>query len=78
MKTVTNWNDVAIDTPILVRDYKDQEWIREHFAEYTDGKIYAWADGKTSYTADGYVLDWNYAKLAKINNDKKKKKGSRK
>lgn len=65
MKKVTNWNKVAIDTPILVRDYKDQEWTKEHFAEYSDGKIYAWADGKTSYTADGYVLDWNFAKLAK-------------
>ena len=59
----TDWSKVEVDTPILVRDGEDEEWIKQHFAE-CDGKVVcAWRAGKTSWTED-CVMGWNYAKLA--------------
>lgn len=58
-----DWSKVEVDTPILVRDGEDEEWIKQHFAE-CDGKVVcAWRAGKTSWTED-CVMGWNYAKLA--------------
>ena len=59
----TDWSKVAVDTPILVRDYESQEWERRYFAEYKHGDVYTWDVGRTSWSADG-VTTWNYAKLA--------------
>lgn len=58
-----DWNNVEVDTPILVRDYKGQEWARKYFAKYENKTIYAWDSGRTSWTGDG-VTEWKYAKLA--------------
>ena len=60
-----DWNNVEIDTPILVRDYESQEWEARHFAKYEDGVIYTWDGGSTSWTSKGNVTEWKYAKLAK-------------
>ena len=62
-----DWNNVKVDTPILVRDSENQEWIRRHFAKYKNGSVYTWCEGLTSWTAsDDYdVTWWKYAKLAK-------------
>lgn len=58
-----DWSKVEVDTPILVRDGEDEEWIKQHFAE-CDGKVVcAWRAGKTSWTED-CVMGWKYAKLA--------------
>ena len=59
-----DWNKVAVDTPILVRDYESQEWEARHFAKYEDGVIYAWGGGSTSWTSKGAATEWEYAKLA--------------
>lgn len=53
-----------VDTPILVRDFIYDEWKKRYFAKYEDGNIYAWSDGKTSWTAEGNMTEWEYAKLA--------------
>ena len=58
-----DWSKVEVDTPILVRDYEGQEWVRRYFAEYKCGTVYAWDVGRTSWTGDG-VTGWVYAKLA--------------
>lgn len=58
-----DWSKVKIDTPIYVKAYWDDEWIPRYFAEYLDGEIYAWNDGKTSFTTTA-GMSWNYAKLA--------------
>ena len=58
-----DWNNVEVDTPILVRDYEGQEWARKYFAKYENETIYAWDSGRTSWTGDG-VTEWRYAKLA--------------
>lgn len=61
-----DWSKVKVDTPILVRDYESGKWIKRYFAKFVDGKVYAWGDGATSWTADGEcdVTSWNHAKLA--------------
>ena len=58
-----DWSKVAVDTPILVRDYESQQWARRYFAKYENGIIYTWDVGRTSWSADG-VTTWNFAKLA--------------
>lgn len=60
-----NWSKVPVDTPIWVRDDKDDEWEPQHFAKYEGGFIHTWYDGMTSWTANGYTVGWKYAKLAK-------------
>ena len=59
-----DWSKVKVDTPILVRDSEDEEWLKKHFAKYEDGVIYAWNSGRTSWTAREKSYQWNYAKLA--------------
>ena len=58
-----DWSQVEVNTPILVRDSKNTEWVKKHFAKVENGIVYAWNNGKTSWTTEGMV-DWNYAKLA--------------
>ena len=59
----TDWSKVAVDTPILVRQTKDGEWLRRHFAKYEDGIVYTWKDSHTSWTED-CMTGWDYGKLA--------------
>ena len=60
-----DWNKVEVDTPILVRDSENTEWLKKHFAKYEDGIVYVWNLGRTSWTAphDKSVSAWQYAKL---------------
>ena len=62
----TDWSKVEVDTPILVRTVEGAEWFKRHFAQYEDGRVFVWNNGKTSWTApdDELMTDWNYAKLA--------------
>ena len=60
-----NWEDVPVDTKVLVKDEEDCcVYTRRYFAEYKDGYIYTWADGKTSFTTKSKTK-WNYGKLYK-------------
>lgn len=61
----TDWSKVEVDTPILVRDSENTEWLKKHFAKYEDGIVYVWNLGRTSWTAphDKSVSAWRYAKL---------------
>ncbi|MFW5669571.1 MAG: hypothetical protein ACOCM4_10050 [Acetivibrio ethanolgignens] len=63
-KPEVDWDNIAVDTPILVRESKDREWKRRYFAKYKDGIIFAWIGGNTSWTALGDIAKWKYAKLA--------------
>lgn len=60
-----DWSKVPINTKVLVRDKKDEEWNRKYFAKYKDGRVYTWTWGKTCFDDDGNedVIDWEYAKL---------------
>lgn len=60
-----DWSKVAVDTPILVRDSDNENWLKRHFAKYEDGKVHAWAGGNTSWTeSEQRTWAWRYAKLA--------------
>lgn len=39
---------VEVDTPIWVQSHGS--WIRRHFAYVKEGRVYAWIEGKTSFT----------------------------
>ena len=58
-----DWNQVEIDTPILVRDCEDDRWIKRYFAKYENEIIYAWNSGATSWSTS-HITGWKYAKLA--------------
>lgn len=58
-----DWSKIKVDTPILVRDNKDNKWLKRYFAKYEDGLVYAWLGENTSYDACG-AAKWKYAKLA--------------
>ena len=45
------WNEVKVDTKILVRDSKKDEWIKRHFAKYENGAVFYYPFGMTSYTS---------------------------
>lgn len=64
-----DWSKVAVDTPILVRDDECKNWLKRYFAKYEDGKLYAFNDGKTSWSSNGEFLNWEYAKLAEVDNE---------
>jgi len=58
-----DWSKVAVDTPILVRDNASLEWTKRYFAKYENGSVFAWHDGATSWSSDGYTTAWVLAKL---------------
>lgn len=65
---VVDWSKVKVDTPILVKDDCDDKWEKAYFAKYEDEMIYAWSNGRTSFSArnkdDTFI--WDRAKLAKV------------
>ena len=71
----TDWSQVAVDTPILVRDSEDKLWERRYFARYSNYKVWAWCDGLTSWSVKDktYMSSWNYAKLAEGSRNEQKK-----
>ena len=63
---IIDWSKVAVDTKILVRQHDNEKWTERHFAKYEDKKIYAWKDGRTSFTStENRCTEWNQAKLYK-------------
>ena len=60
-----DWSKVAVDTPILVRDSREEAWMKRYFAKYENGMVCTWGYGATSWSADSdNVCDWKIAKLA--------------
>jgi hypothetical protein len=60
---VFSWEDIPVDTKVLVKDEEDScVYIKRYFAEFKDGYIYTWADGKTSFTTQAKTA-WKYGKL---------------
>ena len=66
-----DWSKVKVDTPILVKDYKSEQWERRYFAKYENGIVYAWSNGCTSWTTyeRNDITRWNIAKLAEEGNE---------
>lgn len=65
---IVDWSKVAVDTPVLVRDFEKMKWGKRYFAFFKDGKVYAWNGGATSWTCEdpNCVMSWVYAKLAEV------------
>lgn len=60
-----DWSKVPVDTKILVKDNFENDWLPRYFAKYYNGIVYAWVDGKTSFSAeDEEIMYWNHVKLA--------------
>ena len=69
-ETNVDWGKISVDTKIYVRDSIYDKWLRRYFAKYERGKIYAWDNGYTSWSAYGgdNTRWWKYAKLAEEEN----------
>jgi hypothetical protein len=64
-----DWSKIPVDTPILVKNNHDDEWLHRHFAKFEDGVVYTWDDGRTSWSLSSLgKVDWKYAKLAEESN----------
>ena len=65
---IIDWSKVKVDTPILVKQYEQDEWEKRHFAYFKDERVYAWLCGATSWSADyeGDTTNWNLAKLVEV------------
>ena len=65
-----DWSKVKVDTPILVRNNEDEEWMNRYFAKFEYGAVWSFCDGRTSWSASknnsvrNDIISWNYAKLA--------------
>ena len=61
------WSEVAIDTPIWVKDCTRDEWVPRHFARFSGNCVLAWADGTTSHSAptEAPTTRWELATLVK-------------
>ena len=45
--------DLAVDTPIFVRNHNFDSWHKRHFAGFTEnGVVMAWPDGMTSFSIE--------------------------
>ena len=65
---IVDWSKVKVDTPILVKQHKQDDWEKRYFASFKDGSVHAWLCGVTSWSAEHEddVTDWRYAKLAEV------------
>ena len=68
VESPVNWSKIKVDTPILVRATKDDEWTPRYFAKYENGRVYAWGNGSTSWSAEGCTCVWKFAKLVESEN----------
>lgn len=66
-----DWSKVPIDTKVLVWNESDKQKLPRHFAgvDSATGRVKAWNDGKTSFTATKTTA-WDYAELYKEEDDK--------
>ena len=64
-----DWSQVAVDTPILVKNFEDEQWYKKYFAKYENGKVCSWNNGNTSWTGT-CTAAWEYAKLAEEGDSK--------
>lgn len=65
-KPEVDWDNIAVDTPILVKNKEYENWRRRYFAAYQDGVVYAWVNGKTSWSENDNkeAAPWSYVELA--------------
>lgn len=61
-----DWENVPVDTKIIVSHSSSSPDYCRYFAEYKDGKVYTWDYGATSWSSDVKSKNWwEHAKLVK-------------
>ena len=61
-----DWENVPVDTKIIVSHSPNSPDYCRYFAEYKDGKVYTWDYGATSWSSDTKSKSWwEHAKLVK-------------
>lgn len=58
----STWNDVPVDTKVVVWDCANDKHNR-HFSHYKNGKIFVFADGTTSWTNPTGTAWWEYGEV---------------
>lgn len=53
-----DWENVPVDTKIIVSHSTGSPDYYRYFAEYKDGKVYAWDYGATSWSSDTKSKNW--------------------
>lgn len=67
-----DWSKVPIDTPVLVSD-DGVNWERRYFVRKSAEAMFGvYMHGATSWSADGYVVWYRYAKLAEVSDEESK------
>ena len=64
-----DWNSIEVNTPVLLRNSDNEEWIERKFALYLPNavkgyKFIAFTDNKTKENADD-IIAYRYCKLVK-------------
>lgn len=66
-KPIVDWGSVPVDTLVRVRNKESEDWRLMYFKElrtdYVFNKHITWKDGKTSKTAEGDCVGWQYCEL---------------
>lgn len=70
-----DWAKVPVDTLVRVRNKVSEDWRLMYFKELRTDYVYnrhiTWKDGKTSKTAEGDCVGWQYCELVEDeDNDK--------
>lgn len=64
---IIDWRNVKVDTPVLVRNFENQDWKKRHFAFFDDELIYTWDGGATSWSVKNKdAIPWKYAKIVEV------------
>lgn len=66
IESEVDWSKVAVDTPVLVKNSGNKNWLKRYFAKYENKKIYVFKNGRTSWSSDGETLSWDCVKLAEV------------
>lgn len=63
------WRDVAIDTPVWVRDLDCDKWVAAHFSGvHHGGALFTWPNGATSHSErNGLMIPWRQMTLTNPN-----------
>lgn len=65
---VVDWSKVAVDTPVLVRDFEGAKWEKRYFAFFKNGKVNTWCGGTTSWSSENITgtISWRHAKVVEV------------
>lgn len=72
-KPEVDWNKVPVDTLVRVRNRESEDWRLMYFKEFRTDYVFkrhiTWKDGKTSKTAEGDCVGWQYCELVEEEDD---------